>query len=538
MQPKKVIIQSEYSEEHQLVVEQSVLGQILINSEAIYEVAKEFHVKLFSDERNVLIASAILKLHLSNKAIDFLTLVEQLKKNGQLEQVDGIVYISSLTKNIGTTSNLEQHIRLLQQYWLARFVNQSCNEAQLNLLEYKKDVFDVYSELQVKLDSALKDLVKKDIAILSDVSIHNIERFYDSLNGSGSSGVPTGLIRLDNLTNGFQSSDLIILAGRTSMGKTAFSLSILIDPVVNQKIPVAFFSLEMSKEQVVGRIQSIVSKIDVSKIVKKQLSFEEINLLVNRCQVLENAPLYIDDTPNISLLELKTKSRKLVRENGVKMIVVDYLQLMRSGMKTSSREQEIAEISKGLKAIAKELNIPVIALSQLSRSVEQRGGDKKPMLSDLRESGQIEQDADMVLFCFRPEYYGLTDYNWFGDILDTKKLFMLIIAKHRNGVLGEIPLAFYGEYTQITNHSDTNRLYETTYSSSNSGGNNTPNQPIVTGNKAPETNSIAGNILPNSNDSENNTTGKIIPNNGIMNNIRFPYLDNNDLENFLDETPF
>jgi replicative DNA helicase len=531
---KKTIIQTEYSEEHQLVVEQAVLGSILINSEAIHEVSKEFSVKLFSDERNVIIADAILKLHIDSKPIDLLTLVDQLKKKNKLEEVDGVVYISSLTKNISSIINLEQHIRLLQQYWLARYVNQSCNEAQLDLLEYKKDVFDVYSNLQVKLDSALKDLVKKDLSKLFDVSIKNIESFYDCLDGSGSSGVPTGLIRLDNLTNGFQSSDLIILAGRTSMGKTAFSLSILIEPVVNQKIPVAFFSLEMSKEQVAGRIQSIVSKVDVSKIVKKQLSFEEINMLESKCRKLEDAPLYIDDTANISLLELKTKSRKLVRENGVRMIVVDYLQLMRSGMKTTSREQEIAEISKGLKAIAKELNIPVIALSQLSRNVEQRGGDKKPMLSDLRESGQIEQDADMVLFCFRPEYYALQDYNWFGDTLDTRRLFMLIIAKHRNGVLGEIPLTFYGEYTQITNHSQTNSLYD----SNNSSSNNVLNDTLLDSQKKPITIAINGNNTPDYYNNENDNNGNILPNNNLLNNIGFNNNSNNDLENFLNEPPF
>jgi replicative DNA helicase len=290
----------------------------------------------------------------------------------------------------------------------------------------------------------------------------------------------------------------------------------------------------MSKEQVVGRIQSIVSKVDVSKIVKKQLSFEEINMLESKCRKLEDAPLYIDDTANISLLELKTKSRKLVRENGVRMIVVDYLQLMRSGMKTTSREQEIAEISKGLKAIAKELNIPVIALSQLSRNVEQRGGDKKPMLSDLRESGQIEQDADMVLFCFRPEYYALQDYNWFGDTLDTRRLFMLIIAKHRNGVLGEIPLTFYGEYTQITNHSQTNSLYD----SNNSSSNNVLNDTLLDSQKKPITIAINGNNTPDYYNNENDNNGNVLPNNNLLNNIGFNNNSNNDLENFLNEPPF
>ena len=235
------------------------------------------------------------------------------------------------------------------------------------------------------------------------------------------------------------------------MGKTASAISMIIHPCIEKNIPVAVFSLEMSASQVVGRIQSYLSEVNVSKIVKKQLSIDEIDTISKKAKALETAPLFIDDTANISVLDLKGKCRKLVKEQGVQMIIIDYLQLMRSGMKTQSREQEIAEISRGLKIIAKELNVPVIALSQLSRNVEQRGGDKKPNLSDLRESGQIEQDADMVLFCYRPEYYGLTE-TMIGDReFSAQGLFVLIVAKHRNGELGEIPLKFVGEQAKITN---------------------------------------------------------------------------------------
>ena len=235
------------------------------------------------------------------------------------------------------------------------------------------------------------------------------------------------------------------------MGKTAVALSMVVFPCIMKNIPIGIFSLEMSSSQLVGRLQSNLSEVNVSKIVKKQLTIDEINQISVKAQGLATAPLFIDDTANISVLDLKGKCRKLVKEQGVQMIIIDYLQLMRSGVKTQSREQEIAEISRGLKIIAKELNIPVIALSQLSRAVEQRGGDKRPSLSDLRESGQIEQDADMVMFCYRPEYYGFTETMIGDKEFDAKGLFMLIVAKHRNGELGEIPLKFIGEQAKITN---------------------------------------------------------------------------------------
>jgi len=245
-----------------------------------------------------------------------------------------------------------------------------------------------------------------------------------------------------------------IVAGRPAMGKTACAISMVMNPAIEENIPVGIFSLEMSKEQVVGRMQSILSKINVSKIVKKQLDGREIIQLDQACKSLESAPIYIDDTAGLSIIEFKSKARTLVRDFGVRMIVVDYLQLMRSGLRNNNREQEISEISRGLKNVAKELSIPIIALSQLSRSVEMRGGDKKPQLSDLRESGQIEQDADMVIFCYRPEYYEIPEYEINDIPRPTHGLFLLLIAKHRNGSLGDMPLRFIHENTYITNHSD------------------------------------------------------------------------------------
>lgn len=244
----------------------------------------------------------------------------------------------------------------------------------------------------------------------------------------------------------------IVGDGYTLTHNTSLAISIIMKPAIVDKKSIAVFSLEMSKEQLVSRMQSDLSQTNVSKIVKKQLTLHEIAHIGLNSIALETANIFIDDTPSISLLELKGKARKLVRENNVELIVIDYLQLMKSGYDIQNREQEIAEISRGLKALAKELNIPVIALSQLSRSVESRGGDKKPMLSDLRESGQIEQDADMVAFCYRPEYYGIENYEIDGNIFESYGLFMLLIAKHRNGDLGEIPLKFIHQFTKITNH--------------------------------------------------------------------------------------
>ena len=270
------------------------------------------------------------------------------------------------------------------------------------------------------------------------------------------SGVPTGLNLVDNVTNGWQNSDLIILAGRPSMGKTAAAISMALHPAIYEDIGVGIFSLEMSSEQLVSRMQSIMSGVNVGRIVKKQLDLKEIERIDVLAEKLNQAPIYIDDTPNINLQEFRGKARKMVKELGCRLIIIDYLQLMRSGLKTWSREHEIAEISKTLKAVAKELDVPVLALSQLSRAVESRGGDKKPLLSDLRESGQIEQDADMVCFCYRPEYYEINDYQLGDKNYDTQGLFLLLVSKHRNGELGEIPLKFIHEQTKLANYSDSN----------------------------------------------------------------------------------
>jgi replicative DNA helicase len=326
------------------------------------------------------------------------------------------------------------------------------NNSLLRILNYKEDVFEVFSNAQQQMDDALKSVVNLESKQLKDIHFEVLQRNINIVEHGLKSGVPTGLRMLDNVTGGWQNTDLIILAGRPSMGKTATAVSMCIYPSLQQNIPVAIFSLEMSSFQLVCRIQSYLSEISVDKIIKGNLTMDEIRHIDNACEHIPKAPLYIDDTPNISLLELKSKCRKLVRENSVKMIVIDYLQLMRSGFDIKNREQEIAEISRGLKSLAKELNVPIIALSQLSRLVESRT-DKKPLLSDLRESGQIEQDADMVIFTYRPQYYGIEQYEVGNQTIQTDSLMMLIVSKHRNGELGEMPMMFLGQFTKVIGHS-------------------------------------------------------------------------------------
>lgn len=440
--------------EAQNTLEKSILGQILIDNESVYRVAGELSENLFTVPENKIVVRAILSLLHKDVKIDLLTVTQEIVSMKMLQQVGGVPFISDLTNRIATTYNLELHFKILQQNYIARNLIEVGEEVKGRIIEGVEDIFEVRDSAVQSLEAIEKNMVKSKISSVSEIHAELLKETILNANSKATSGVPSGLKLVDAVTNGWQKSDLIILAGRPAMGKTACAVSMLMNPALEQNIPVGIFSLEMSKEQVVGRMQSILSKINVSKIVKKQLNGSEIIQLDEACKVLEKAPIYIDDTAGISIIEFKSKARTLVRDYGVKMIVVDYLQLMRSGLRNNNREQEIAEISRGLKNVAKELSIPIIALSQLSRSVEMRGGDKKPQLSDLRESGQIEQDADMVIFCYRPEYYDIPEYDINDIPRPTNGLFLLLIAKHRNGSLGDMPLRFVHENTYITNHSD------------------------------------------------------------------------------------
>ncbi len=809
-------------------LEQLVLGSILLEGDVINRIVSDLSPNLFHYPDNNEVILAILSLYKASKPIDIMTVCQYLKQKGVLDDIGGAYYVSSLTNRVASAANIDTHVKILQQKSLERNMVQICNNTLVRVLNYRDDIFEVYSNTQVELDNALKNVLHYEVKNINEIHYEILSRNINVLEKGIKSGVPSGFRLLDNVTNGWQPSDLIILAGRPSMGKalrnssvvytpngfieignakvgekiigsdgnvyeikgvypqgkkqvyrisfddgtfvdccnehlwcvstrndrkhnkkrngkqsilstkqmidnficldgrsnysinfckpinfskneieldpyllgvfigdgnsnlnknshtlrlsnseddvlnkiksklpisddliykskydynikrkvrnndisetckaiiklelfnkksfekfipknylynsidiriellqglidtdgfvttkgrnsieysttskqlcldilelvrglggkatyttkkgayrknnvriearqyyrmylslphqiipvsskkhllkyeckkqyhlkfitdikrteeyeemtcisvnspdnlfitdghtlthnTAAAISMIIHPAIQEKKPVAIFSLEMSNFQIGSRIQSYVSGVNVSKIVKGQVNMDEIRQISASCVELEKSPLFIDDTPNISLIELKSKARKLVKDNGVQLIVIDYLQLMRSGMEVQNREQEIAEISKGLKALAKELNIPVIALSQLSRGVESRS-DKKPMLSDLRESGQIEQDADMVMFCFRPEYYGIDTYEIGTEVFQSFGLMMLIIAKHRNGELGEIPLRFVHEQAKLENMYIASFNNNSTNNFDNSNNNNT-----------------------------------------------------------------
>jgi replicative DNA helicase len=451
-------IEFEYLSEEMLVsqnnLEQIILGEILIEQESIYKVGAEFQEELFHNKKHKMIACALKELFHKNEKIDLLTLTKKLMEKGSLKELGGVSIISELTSKVVSATNLELHFRMLQENYLRRFVVESNNNSNTQALNFSEDIFDLIDRQINGYTDALKGLMTNKIDLVGKVHSDLLKQHFLYSDSKGFSGVPSNLKLVDNLTNGWQKSDLIILAGRPAMGKTSCAIVFALNPAIVHNIPVAIFSLEMSKEQLVSRMQSILTTLNVSRLVKKQLNGHEIIELERGSKALESAPIYIDDTAGLSLIELKTKCRQLVRENGVQMIVIDYLQLMRSGNRNQPREQEIGEISRGLKIIAKELSVPVIALSQLSRNVESRQGEKKPQLSDLRESGQIEQDADMVMFCYRPEYYEMTEYEINDNTYPSHGLFLLLVAKHRNGSLGDIPLKFIHENTNIIDNPD------------------------------------------------------------------------------------
>jgi len=373
-------------------IEQIVLGTIILEGSCMDRLIKDFSSNLFYTPKHKIIANAITDLYKESKPIDLITIVKKLQENSLVSDVGGVAYISQLTNGISSSANIEFHLRILQEEALRRNVILISNKAIQKSFDPTEDIFEVFNDVQHRLDSSLKNVINYEIRSVGQIHSQVISESLQILKSGKKSGVPTGLRLVDNVTNGWQKTDLIIVAGRPGAGKSTLSVSLALFPSVELNIPVAIFSLEMSAEQIVSRMQSYYSEINVSKIVKKQLTEDDIVQIERKTEKFKKAPIYIDDTPNISLLELKGKVRKLVKENNVQLVIVDYLQLMRSGIKTQSRELEISEISRGLKSLAKEANIPIMALSQLSRAVESTS-DKKPMLSHLRESGCLSGDT-------------------------------------------------------------------------------------------------------------------------------------------------
>ena len=384
-----------------------------------------------------------------------LTVTEQLKKRGELEDVGGPFYISQLTSKVASSAHIEYHARIIAQKYLARELIRFTGEIQAKAYEETYDVDDLMQEAEGQLFEISQRNVKKDVTQINPVineALHILE--IASNRKDGLSGLQSGFTDLDKMTSGWQNSDLIIIAARPAMGKTAFVLSMAKNMAINYNTPVAIFSLEMSNVQLVNRLIINTCEIPGEKIKSGQLAPHEWEQLNAKINDLYDAPIFIDDTPSLSVFELRTKARRLVREHGIKMIIIDYLQLMNaSGMNFGSREQEVSTISRSLKGLAKELNIPIIALSQLNRGVETRTGEegKRPQLADLRESGAIEQDADMVCFIHRPEYYKINEDAKGNSLIGLAEI---IIAKHRNGAVGDVRLRFRGELARFQNLKD------------------------------------------------------------------------------------
>lgn len=433
-------------------IERTVLGALMIDKDAFSVVSELLRPETFYEPRNQKIYKAIQTLSINEDPIDILTVTEELKHEGTLEDIGGPAYIVELSSRVASSANIEYHAKILAQKFLARQLISFASVIETKAFDGTVDVDELMQEAESSLFELSQKNMRQDYTHVEPVVAQAVEILQKAAaNKGGLTGLPTGYAKLDDYTAGWQKSDLVIIAGRPAMGKTSFALSLAKNIAVDYNTPIAFFSLEMNNVQLVNRLISNVCEIEGKKILNGQLDDEEWSRLDKNIGRLQSAPIYVDDTPGMSIFELRTKARRLVREKGVKIIMIDYLQLMNaSGARFGSRQEEVATISRSLKGLAKELDIPVLALSQLSRNVEGREGPegKRPLLSDLRESGSIEQDADMVLFVHRPEYYRiLTDEK--GNDLRGKA--QIIIAKHRKGGTGDVLLNFRGEYTRFDN---------------------------------------------------------------------------------------
>ena len=393
---------------------------------------------------------------MDEKPVDIMTVTEQLKRDGTIDDVGGAPYVVELSSQVASSAHIEYHASILAHKFLARQLISFASNIETKAFDESIDVENLMQEAEGALFELSQKNMRQDFTQIDPVIKQAIDILQKaSANSGGMTGVPTGYTKLDEITSGWQPSDLIIIAGRPAMGKTSFALSLAKNIAVDAQVPIGFFSLEMNNVQLVNRLISNVCEIVGSKILNGQLTPDEWDRLDKRLRNLQGAQVYVDDTPGLSVFELRTKARRLVREKGVGVIMIDYLQLMNAnGMKFGSRQEEVSTISRSLKGLAKELNIPVIALSQLSRNVENREGleGKRPQLSDLRESGAIEQDADMVLFVHRPEYYHIFEDDKGNDL---HGMAQIIIAKHRKGATGDVLLTFKGQYTRFENPDDT-----------------------------------------------------------------------------------
>lgn len=447
-----------------LELERDILGALMVDSEALDEVVTLLAPDSFYDKRNGLIYSAILRLEGERKPIDLLTVAEKLRQMGELEHAGGEFYVGSLAEDVTGSAHIVYHAAIVREKALARRLISYSSVVQTNAFDETKDIKDVMQDAESRLFEIAQSSVHADYTQINPVLQAAYKKLRDiSKKEGGMTGIPSLYHELDKMTSGWQDSNLIIVAARPSMGKTAFALCMAKNIAVEQRIPTGFFSLEMSNMELVNRLISNVCGIQNDKLRSGQLADYEWTQLDTKIQQLEDAPLYIDDTSNMSVFELKTKARRMVRERGVKIIMVDYLQLMTaSGSNFGSRQEEVSTISRTLKGLAKELNIPIIALSQVSRQAVARTQNAmgtegatnesfRPQLNDLRESGAIEQDADVVIFIHRPEYYGCYKDSHGHD---TRGKAEIIIAKQRNGAVGIVNLSFKAKYATFLNKDD------------------------------------------------------------------------------------
>ena len=436
-----------------LELEEAILGALMLEKDAFSEVCDILQPDSFYKPAHKSIYEAILALTQKSLPVDMLTVIEKLRNMGKLEEVGGEYAIYNLTSKVSSAANIEFHAKIVAQKYMARQLIAYAGKIQTNAYDDTYDIDALMEQTEADLFKLSQENIKRDAIQINPVISEAMNLLQQAMKRkTGLSGLQTGFHELDKVTSGWQRSDLIIVAARPAMGKTAFSLSMAKNMALNYGTGVALFSLEMANVQLVNRLIVNTCEIKGEKLRSGKLDDHEMTQLQTKIKELEDAPIYVDETANLSVFELRSKARRLVREHNVGMIIIDYLQLMtlnskddKTALKVGSREQEVSAISRSLKGLAKELNIPIIALSQLSRQSENRDG-KRPQLSDLRESGAIEQDADIVCFIHRPEYYGiLTDQ----DGRSTQGLAELIIAKHRNGATDTVELAWNGEFTKF-----------------------------------------------------------------------------------------
>jgi replicative DNA helicase len=446
-----------------LDVEQSVLGAMMIDKDAANKVLeilgdRGLEESPFYRESHTVLYRAMVALDARSETIDLLSVTNQLRLDGQLEIVGGPSYLVELTSRVVTTANVESHARIILDKYIARELIRTCEEIKLRAFTGEDDTFELLDQAEGALFRLSESRHRKSVSPIKPLAHATLE-LLDSIDGkhSGITGVPSGLADLDNLTSGWQKSDLIILAARPSQGKTALSLAFARNAAITEKkedrVGVAYFSLEMSAMQLVLRLLCSEAKVDMQRARKGQLTHEEWRRIPIAMGRLTEAPIFIDDTPAITPLELRAKCRRLKAQENVGLIVIDYLQLMGSSRHMESREREISLISRSLKALAKELDVPVIALSQLNRSVESRT-EKRPMLSDLRESGAIEQDADVVMFIYRPETYGIESVMVKGNQVSAEGVAEVIVGKQRNGPIDDITVSFIKQYARFENYAN------------------------------------------------------------------------------------